>query len=391
MVYKKGITVCVLAKNEEVNIADCINSVVTFADEIIVIDNGSKDKTKSIALLLGAKVYTIVNCSEAFLRNFSLSKASYAWTFSIDADERATPEFGDALKTEIEKVGDDIVAFEVPINSYFGDGLWATYLLFKCLKSGVGVHYEEGDIHPSIGKSVERIGKSGIVPSEIHHLDALIKNRSSNKCGSYLKKIELEISLQNETIEKNRLKNYLGLEYTSIGEIEHANRLYADVICDLNTHPHCNFAHILLAQNYVMQKRFDFAIKELGTLIGENFENFLYASDLKQTIHALKSKSKLTDALLQQSLILLEKIAINYNQKEKALYWAKLALCLWPFVSCNYLNLAALRGKEQSTELLNRAFEMNSYLKSKIIYQQGCFPNLYESQCSLIESAKQIV
>lgn len=94
---------------------------------------------------------------------------------------------------------------------------------------------------------------------------------------------------------------------------------------------------------------------------------------------------------MQQSLILLEKIAINYNQKEKALYWAKLALCLWPFVSCNYLNLAALRGKEQSTELLNRAFEMNSYLKSKIIYQQGCFPNLYESQCSLIESAKQIV
>lgn len=114
-------------------------------------------------------------------------------------------------------------------------------------------------------------------------------------------------------------------------------------------------------------------------------------SDLDKAIHELKNKSKLTDALLQQPLILLEKIAINNNEKEKALYWANLALRLWPFVSCNYLNLAALLEKEQSTGLIKRAFEMNTYLNSKIIYQHGCFPNLYETQCSLIKSAKQII
>lgn len=391
MVYKKGVTVCILAKDEEKNIADCINSVLSFADEIILVDNGSKDRTKDIASRLGAKVYTIVNCSEASLRNFSLSKASYLWTFSIDADERATPEFGKALKMEIEKSKDNIVAFEVPINSYYGGGLWATYLLVKCVKNGVGVHYEEGDIHPSMGKSINRVGEVGIIPGEIHHLDALIKDRSSSKRNLYLNKIELEINSQSDILEQSRLKNYLGLEYTSIGEIEYANRLYADVIRDLNNHPHSNFAHVLLAQNYVMNNKFDLAKVELGILIGENYESVLFDSDLSQTIYTLESKSNLSDALLQQSLILLEKIAIKYNEKDKALYWANLALYLWPFVSCNYLNLAALLGKKNSLGLIKRALEINSYLNSKIIYKQGCFPNLYESQCSLIKSTLEII
>lgn len=391
MVYKKGVTVCILAKDEEKNIADCINSVLSFADEVILVDNGSKDRTKDIASRLGAKVYTMVNCSEASLRNFSLSKASYLWTFSIDADERATPEFGKTLKMEIEKSKDNIVAFEVPINSYYGGGLWATYLLVKCAKNGVGVHYEEGDIHPSMGKSINCVGEVGIIPGEIHHLDALIKDRSSSKRNLYLKKIELEINSQSDILEQSRLKNYLGLEYTSIGEIEYANRLYADVIRDLNNHPHSNFAHVLLAQNYVMNNKFDLAKVELGTLIGENYESVLFDPNLSQTIYTLESKSNLSDALLQQSLILLEKIAIKYNEKDKALYWANLALYLWPFVSCNYLNLAALLGKKNSIGLIKRALEINSYLNSKIIYKQGCFPNLYESQCSLIKSTLEII
>lgn len=85
------ISVYVLAYNEEDKIADTLKSV-NWADEIVVIDSFSTDRTVEISQELGAKV--VQEKFEGFgkLRMSGIKNTSYDWIFSIDSDERCTPE-----------------------------------------------------------------------------------------------------------------------------------------------------------------------------------------------------------------------------------------------------------------------------------------------------------
>lgn len=94
-----GLSVVILTLNEEDQIAGCLKTV-RFADEILVIDSGSTDKTTQIAKKYGAKVYTHGFTDFASQRNFGLSKAHGAWVLFVDADERVTH----ALEREITQI-----------------------------------------------------------------------------------------------------------------------------------------------------------------------------------------------------------------------------------------------------------------------------------------------
>jgi glycosyltransferase involved in cell wall biosynthesis len=97
---KQKITVVISAFNEEKKIAECITSV-KFADEIIVINNSSTDKTEEIAKKNGAIVIRRDNNPMLNVnKNFGFTKATNEWILNLDADERATPE----LVSEIEKI-----------------------------------------------------------------------------------------------------------------------------------------------------------------------------------------------------------------------------------------------------------------------------------------------
>lgn len=99
----KNLSVVILAKNEEANIADCIKSV-KFADEIIVIDDNSEDRTVEIARKAGAKVYTReLKDDFASQRNYGLKKASGKWVLFLDADERVSKD----LRSEMVQIIND--------------------------------------------------------------------------------------------------------------------------------------------------------------------------------------------------------------------------------------------------------------------------------------------
>lgn len=90
---KSQISLCMIVKNEEKNLTDCLNSVKNLVDEMIVVDTGSTDKTKKIASDLGAKVYDYVwqdNFAEA--RNYALQFVHNDWILVLDADEVLTPQ-----------------------------------------------------------------------------------------------------------------------------------------------------------------------------------------------------------------------------------------------------------------------------------------------------------
>lgn len=92
------ISVIILTFNEEIHIKGCL-SQFPWADEIIVVDSGSTDKTRDIAESMGAKVFHRPLNNFADQRNYAFSKAAGDWLFTIDADERLS----DALIEEIRE------------------------------------------------------------------------------------------------------------------------------------------------------------------------------------------------------------------------------------------------------------------------------------------------
>lgn len=93
------ITAVVITLNEEEVIEDCLKSLSGFADEILVIDSGSTDKTISIAKKYNARIFTEKFTSFSAQRNLGLKYATYDFIYYIDADERLSSEFKkEALK-----------------------------------------------------------------------------------------------------------------------------------------------------------------------------------------------------------------------------------------------------------------------------------------------------
>ncbi len=100
---KNKISVIIITKNEEKNIRECLKSV-EWADEIVVVDAESDDRTVEITKEFTDKIF--VRKWEGFApqKMFALSQAGNEWVLSIDADERCTPELRDEiLSVDLEK------------------------------------------------------------------------------------------------------------------------------------------------------------------------------------------------------------------------------------------------------------------------------------------------
>ncbi len=144
------LSVVISAYNEEKNIERVLSSV-KFADEIIVVDNESSDKTAQIAEKMGAKVLSQPNKNMLNInKNFGFGKATGEWILNLDADEEITQE----LKEEILlKINDGKVnGFWIPRkNIIFGKwirhSLWSPDYQLRLFKRGEGkfpcVHVHE--------------------------------------------------------------------------------------------------------------------------------------------------------------------------------------------------------------------------------------------------------
>jgi len=118
------ISCCMIVKNEEAHIKGCIQSLFQEVDEIIIVDTGSTDKTKEIAISFGPKVRLFEfpwrdDFSEA--RNASIREAKGSWVLIVDADERLNTLGRRNILRDLAKIG-GVDAYYVGIRSFNLDG-----------------------------------------------------------------------------------------------------------------------------------------------------------------------------------------------------------------------------------------------------------------------------
>ncbi len=168
---KSTLSAIVITKNEEDRIEACLQSVSGLADEIIVLDSGSNDKTVEIAQKLTDKVFITDWPGYGAQKQRALEKASSDWVLSIDADERVTPE----LRGEIEQIlaqaaeALDVHGYRIPM---------ATVVFGKRLDYGVtgrspmrlfrreGTRYKEAMVH----EGVQFEGETSQLSGQLLHL-----------------------------------------------------------------------------------------------------------------------------------------------------------------------------------------------------------------------------
>jgi glycosyltransferase involved in cell wall biosynthesis len=114
--HKKILSVVLATRNEEVNIGACLDSVKAIADEMIVVDEGSVDRTRDIAKNHGAIVYKVSH-EPIFhkTKQKALEKASGEWILQLDADERVTPALSREI-LEVIRMPDDKILTRTPLN-----------------------------------------------------------------------------------------------------------------------------------------------------------------------------------------------------------------------------------------------------------------------------------
>lgn len=153
------ISLCMIVKNEERVIGQCLKSAQPFFSQIVVVDTGSSDRTKEIAASLGAEVYEFPwtdSFSEA--RNESLRYARGKWVFWMDADDTVPFRCGEEIQRVALEAPQEVTAFVVPVQ-FVEDGPGAGTRVdhVKLFRNNSRIRFE-GRIHEQNLTSIRQVG-----------------------------------------------------------------------------------------------------------------------------------------------------------------------------------------------------------------------------------------
>lgn len=144
------VSVYIIAYNEADKIRDAINSVL-WADEIVVADSNSQDDTAALAKEMGARVVQIPFRGFGDLRNQAMAACTHDWIFSLDADERCTPEAKDEILACLDNPQADV--YYVPRRNYFmgrwirHSGFYPDYRQPQLFRKGALVFKADDPVH----------------------------------------------------------------------------------------------------------------------------------------------------------------------------------------------------------------------------------------------------
>jgi glycosyltransferase involved in cell wall biosynthesis len=317
------LSLCMIVKDEEEYLAQCLDSVHHLVDEIVIVDTGSKDRTVEIVKRFTEKVYFFEwtnDFSEA--RNFSIEKATKEWILVLDADEFMSKEDLVKVKEIISSSEYDAVRFiqynyvndinhagfrlprkeDINFNNYIG---YFPNPIIRLFRNTQQISYQ-GKIHEIVDKSISEINGNVYDSSlNIYHYGFVKKKDTmQKKCGQY-----------SQIASINNLNGNDGRDFYTKGVIYMKNGLLKEVISVLEK------AHALMPQNiqisyvlgaaYLQNENLDLAIsvmndaKNIPREIAETFENTDCYSDLYSNLgvaYLLKKENSLAIKIFQEGL-----------------------------------------------------------------------------------------
>jgi len=114
------LSVAIITKDEEKNLPDCLKSV-SFAEDIVVVDSGSSDRTVGIAKEFGCRVFVEAWKGYGPQKNSALEKCKYDWVLSLDADERMPAGSEDIIRKILKNPAADAYSFKM---KHYFHGKW---------------------------------------------------------------------------------------------------------------------------------------------------------------------------------------------------------------------------------------------------------------------------
>ncbi len=215
------LSLCLIVKDEERFIEECLKSVDGVATEMIVVDTGSTDHTTDIARALGAEVHSFKwNNSFSDAKNFAIGKATGEWILVLDADERLDRG---AINTVLKAINSDADAFELLFYNYSSDGPnadYGTHRTCRLFRNRPEFRYA-GRVHEAIVPSVKAAGgRVEKLEAIVHHYGykpEIVKERGKHERYITL----LEADLADKPDDARCLYN-LGQTCSAAGETEKA-------------------------------------------------------------------------------------------------------------------------------------------------------------------------
>jgi GT2 family glycosyltransferase/Flp pilus assembly protein TadD len=306
---KATLSLCMIVKNEEPNLARCLMSVKPVVDEMIVVDTGSTDRTKSIAAAMGAAVYDFLwsnDFSEA--RNFSLSKAAGDWILVLDADEVVSSMDHGVLRKITKKRPSKRLAYSMVTRNYSNNpgsrGWIANEGQYADEEAGIGwvpspkVRLFVNDkrvqfvnpVHELVEPTLVKLGfkiKTCDIP--VHHYGRLDQDKLIAKGKEYYRLGLAKIDQTNG--DHNALKEF-AIQASEIGEYEEAVKVWRKVIelqpNDAVAHMNMGFACAMLRQ-YEQAIEYSKTAMEIDPELREAALNYSGAEMIAGDLHAAVS------------------------------------------------------------------------------------------------------
>ena len=148
------LSAAMIVRNEERFLRDCLESLKDVADEIVIVDTGSTDRTKEIAARYGARLFEFPWRDDfSAARNVSVDRCLGEWILYIDADERLRPVDKALAKADLSRPG--YTAFTVNYRPITG---FTPFREFRIFRNDPRIRFE-GIIHETVLPSVTRVGE----------------------------------------------------------------------------------------------------------------------------------------------------------------------------------------------------------------------------------------
>ena len=179
------VSCCIITRNEQDRIGDCILAVEGLVDEIVVVDSGSTDDTVAIAERMGARVIHHDWPGYGPQKRYSEDCARNDWILNLDADEIVSPELYKEIK-ELMSARPKLSAYRFRIkNVYPGKTrprLWADYHNYVRLYDRRVVRFRESMVHDTVDTKDEPVGQ---LAGAVIHFSARSYEHIRAKLDSY--------------------------------------------------------------------------------------------------------------------------------------------------------------------------------------------------------------